>query len=128
MPTLPTMPQSRRTRQSWRASGAQFPPIGVTPVELIHICYGGPDRWLSVSGKIMCFEDHPYCGPIVLTPKTGEIAQNQPPEKHVFWSHVNAWYAQGKQVLKVGGKTWCKYETPLMLKRKADRAALPTME
>ena len=91
----------------------------MTVLNIIHISYGGPDRWLSVCGKIMCFEDHPHCGPILLTPKTGEIAEQQPPEKHAFWSHVNAWYAQGKQTITAGGKVWCKYETPLAAARKA---------
>ncbi len=93
-------------------------------MKLIHISMGGPDRWLSCSGKVLRFEEHPYCGPILLCNKTGEIATNQPPEKHPFWSHVNAWYQQGKRTVKAGDKVWCKYETDRMaVKAIARRAA-----
>lgn len=37
------------------------------PVSIIHISWGGPERWLSCAGRLWVFEDHPYCGPIVLT-------------------------------------------------------------
>lgn len=89
----------------------------------IHILWAGPERWLTVGGKQWVFEDHRYCGPIVLTPKTGEPAKNEPPENHPFWQHVNAWYQQGKQTKAAGGKVWCVYETPMQAARKRGQAA-----
>lgn len=90
---------------------------------LIHISYAGPDRWLLAGGKVWRFEDHPYCGPIVLTTKGGDPSENQPPERSPFWLHVNAWYQQGKKTKVVGDKVWCEYETECVAKRKANRAA-----
>ena len=90
--------------------------------DMIHILWAGPERWLSCLGQHWVFEDHRYCGPIVLTPKTGEPA-NEPPENHPFWAHVNAWYAQGKKTKIIGDKTWCVYETPLQIARKRGHAA-----
>jgi hypothetical protein len=89
---------------------------------IIHISFAGPERYLSADGRIWCFEDHHYCGPIVLTGKTKDPATVQPPEGSPFWTHVNAWYAQGKQTKTVGGKVWCVYETDLQAKRKAATA------
>ena len=106
-----------------RGVGRLEPERTTAGLGLIHISWAGPERWLSAAGKHWCFEDHCYCGPIVLTPKTGEPAKNEPPESHPFWQHVNAWYAQGKQTKTVGGKTWCVYETPLQAARKRGRAA-----
>jgi hypothetical protein len=90
-------------------------------VKLIHILFGGPDRWLSAGGKVWRFEDHPQCGPVVLTVKTGEVATTQPPESSPFWTHASAWYQQGKRTMTSGNKTWCVYETELQAKRKAAR-------
>ena len=63
------------------------------PVSIMHISCGGPERWLSCAGRLWVFEDHPYCGPIVLTGKTRDPAKTQPPENSIFWQHVNAWYS-----------------------------------
>jgi hypothetical protein len=87
-------------------------------MRLIHISFAGPERWLTAGGKQWVFEDHRYCGPIVLCNKTREPAKNEPPESHPFWQHVNAWYQQGKHTQEVGGKVWCVYETPLQAARK----------
>ncbi|MCM2310307.1 MAG: hypothetical protein NDI84_02790 [Steroidobacteraceae bacterium] len=95
-------------------------------MRLIHISHAGPDRWLFAAGKAFRFEDHPYCGPIVLTTKGGDPAENQPPERHPFWTHVNAWYRQGKRTQTVGDKTWCVYETDTQAKRKAKRRGMPS--
>lgn len=85
---------------------------------MVHISWAGPERWLSCAGKLWLFEDHHYCGPIVLTRKTGEPATNQPPENSLFWTHVNTWYQQGKRTKDVAGKTWCVYETQMQESRK----------
>ena len=86
---------------------------------LIHIAYGGPDRYLSVGCKQYRFEDHPYSGPIVLCLKTGEISERQPPANDRFWLHVNAWYQQGKKFNEVGGERFCIYKTQMQAARQA---------
>lgn len=92
-------------------------------VQQIHILWGGPERWISCAGKQWVFEDHPYCGPVVLTPKTRDPSENQPAESSPFWQHVNAWYAQGKRTKEVDGKAWCVYETQMQEARRRGRAA-----
>lgn len=82
-------------------------------MEVIHISFAGPERWLSAGGSVWVFEDHNYCGPIVLTGKAHEPATTQPPEKSVFWKHINAWYQQGSRTQTVGDKVWCQYEMQL---------------
>ena len=90
----------------------------MSEARLIHISVGGPDRWLSAGGKLWRFEDHPHCGPVVLASKTGDPATTQPPERSPFWTHVNAWYAQGKRTQTVGDKVWCVSETELQASRR----------
>jgi hypothetical protein len=87
-------------------------------MQLIHISFAGPERWLSCAGKQWRFEDHHYCGPMVLANVTGEPAEKQPPERSPFWTHVSAWYQQGKKTQTVGDKVWCVYETPMQEKRR----------
>jgi hypothetical protein len=65
---------------------------------------GGPDRHIRVGGADFRFEDHPRCGPMLLT-ATGEIASNQRP-RSPFWVAVTRWYAGGKQVGADGYCTW----------------------
>lgn len=83
-------------------------------MKIIHIQYGGPERIIiDGKGKKWRFEDHPYCGPVVLTGKTGEISENQPPERSAFWDAVNLWYSQGKRINDVGnGEVWCIWDKP----------------
>lgn len=92
-------------------------------MQLIHISWAGPERWLSCCGKHYVFEDHRYCGPIFLTAKTREPAENQPREGDRVWQHINAWYQQGKRTKEVAGKVWCVYETQMQDARKAGREA-----
>ena len=82
-------------------------------VRLIHVSYAGPERWITVGGKQWVFEDHHYCGPIVLCNETRDPSKNEPRESHPFWKHVNAWYQQGKHTMDVEGKVWCVYEIPI---------------
>lgn len=89
--------------------------------EIIHISYAGPEYWLA-AGKLYCFEDHPYCGPVVLG-KKGDPLEVQPPERSTFWQHVNAWYQQGKKFKTVGDKKWCIYETQMQAARRFSAAA-----
>jgi hypothetical protein len=105
------------------ADADQLKSTAVRPVELIHISWAGPERWLSCGGKHWVVEDHHYCGPIVLTPKTGDPAKNQPSESSLFWQHVNAWYAQGKRTKAIGGKVWCVYETQMHEARRHGRVS-----
>jgi len=79
---------------------------------LIHILFGGPVRHLTVGNKNYQFEDHPYCGPVVLD-KNGEPLEKQPGELDTFWTHVNAWYAQGKKTKTIGDQVWCVYQTQM---------------
>ena len=84
---------------------------------IIHISWAGPERYISAGSRIYKFEDHHYCGPIVLG-KTGDPLQVQPPESSPFWRAVNCWYATGKRTKNVGDRVWCEYQTDLMRKRR----------
>ena len=92
-------------------------------MDIIHISYGGPELYLSAD-KQYRFEDHPYCGPIVLNAK-GDPLENQPPERSLFWQHVNAWYQQGKRTKTIFGKTWCVYETQMQGARRRPKPPAP---
>lgn len=87
---------------------------------LIHISFGGPEYRLSAD-KPYRFEDHPYCGPIVVG-ATGDPLENQPKESSIFWQHVNAWYQQGKKFKEVCGERWCVYETQMQEARRLGRS------
>lgn len=85
-------------------------------MNVIHISYGGPDRVLYIKGKKFLFEDHPYCGPIVLG-KNGDPLTNQPPESSPFWDAVSYWYQQGKQIKEAKPDApWCVWEKPTIQK------------
>lgn len=82
-------------------------------MKVICILEGGPDRWMLIGSKSIRFEDHPYCGPIVLSNKTGDPLENQPGQLDLFWLHYEAWVANSKKVKTVLGKSWCDYETSM---------------
>ncbi|MEN6585743.1 MAG: hypothetical protein ABFE02_06800, partial [Sulfuricella sp.] len=64
--------------------------------KVIHIMRGGPDiSIIDGRSRKWRFEDHPYCGPVVIG-KNGDPLENQPPESSPFWEAVNCWYRQGK--------------------------------
>ena len=66
-------------------------------MELIHISYAGPEVLiLDRKGRKWRFEDHRFCGPIVLD-KHGDPLDTQPPQSSPFWEAVNCWYQQGKR-------------------------------
>lgn len=77
------------------------------------ILLGGPDRLiLDAKGKTWLFEDHPYCGPVVLT-KTGAPKEPQPPDRSPLWAATNLWYAQGKRIEDRGAEgIWCVWDKP----------------
>jgi hypothetical protein len=77
---------------------------------------GGPILHMSAQ-KPYTFEDHPYCGPVVVD-RNGEPLHKQPGELDLFWTHATAWYQQGKKTRRVGDKTWCVYETEMRAARK----------
>lgn len=81
---------------------------------IVHLCFGGHERWISCAGKVFLFEDHHYCGPVVLNKSTRDPSENQPSEKSIFWQHVQAWYEQGKQTKEIDGKVWCVYEAQIL--------------
>ena len=86
-------------------------------METVCILVGGPDRLIvDRLNKKWLFEDHPYCGPVVIGKNCDPLA-NQPPESSPFWEAVQCWYDQGKrthpQLLK---ETWCIWDKPTMQK------------
>lgn len=88
-------------------------------IEVIHVARAGPDYWISVGNKIMRFEDHHYCGPIVLTNKTGDPSATQPDDRDKFWYHYDAWVSGGKKAKMIEGKAWCDYKTSLQTWRRS---------
>lgn len=86
-------------------------------MQIIHIAFAGPERMiLDGNGKKWRFEDHHYCGPIVLG-KCGEPLAVQPPEDSPFWEAVDLWYAQGKRTSDPKtGEIWCKWDRPKIQK------------
>ena len=85
--------------------------------EMVHILYGGPERILiDGAAKKWRFEDHPYCGPIVVG-KNGDPLETQPAESSPFWKAVQLWYDQGKRTTDTKtGEIWCVWELPKMSK------------
>ena len=64
-------------------------------MSIIHISVGGPVYKLTAA-KQFKFEDHPYCGPIVLG--RGDLpADPQPSPSSSFWTHVDAKRWRGLQ-------------------------------
>lgn len=55
----------------------------------------GPELSIYVSGKLMPFEWHSYCGPIPLN-KRGDPKEIGP--NHKFWHAVTCWDQQGKRL------------------------------
>ena len=84
---------------------------------VIHIQFSGPERILiDGKGKKWRFEDHHYCGPIVVG-KYGDPLDVQPHESSPFWAAVNLWYAQGKRTKPpIGKEVWCIWDRPTMPK------------
>ena len=86
-------------------------------MSIIHISVGGPVYKLTAA-KQFKFEDHPYCGPIVLG--RGDLpADPQPSPSSSFWTHVDACYQQGKKFNEVGGERFCIYKTQMQAARQA---------
>jgi hypothetical protein len=88
-------------------------------MQIIHISFAGPEYWISVGDKIMRFEDHRYCGPIVVGNKSGDPLETQPGERDKFWLHYDAWAKQGKKTKALDGKVWCEYKTELQSWRRS---------
>ena len=101
---------------------------GHDPAGLLGACVdcGGPMLKISVGGKVIEFEMHPYCGPNILNRK-GEPLANQPDD---FLTAASLWAQQGqrmedglcrwdhppKEILKhLGGRHWqiLGYEKPV---------------
>ena len=102
-----------------RGVGRLEPERAADGLRIIHISWAGPEYWISVGDKVMRFEDHRYCGPIVVGNKTGEPLDNQPNERHKFWLHYDAWAKQGKKTKTLEGKVWCEYQTELQAWRRS---------
>lgn len=85
-------------------------------MELIHISYAGPEVLiLDRKGRKWRFEDHRFCGPIVLN-KHGDPLDTQPPQSSPFWEAVNCWYQQGKRTKQVAGSEYAEWTRPTMEK------------
>ena len=97
-----------------REVGRPVPERATDGLQIIHISWAGPEYWIHVGDKVMRFEDHHYCGPIVLSNKTGEPLDNQPGERDKFWMHYAAWNNGGKKTKALEGKVWCDYKTELL--------------
>lgn len=93
---------------------------------MLHVAWSGPQYWISVGTKVVCFEDHRHCGPIVLCNKTGEPLDKQPDDRDKFWLHYEAWAKQGKKTNTIDGKAWCDYKTELQAWRRRIAAHHPT--
>ena len=85
-------------------------------MQLVCVLQGGPERIIiDGKGKKWRFEDHPYCGPMVVG-KNGDPVK-EPPENSPFWDAVNLWYAQGKRTSDPKtGEIWCVWDRPTMQK------------
>lgn len=68
--------------------------IGDQPAKFIHVSLGGPMRKISVNGKIIEFEMHPYCGPVILD-RHGSEAKDQPVD---FLEAASLWAQQGQRM------------------------------
>jgi len=84
---------------------------------LVHISFAGPEYIiLDAKRNKWRFEDHRYCGPIVIG-KDGDPMAVQPPENSPFWDAVQLWYAQGKRTNDPKtGEIWCVWDKPTMQK------------
>lgn len=94
-------------------------------MDLIHISHAGPVYRIRC-GNWTRFEDHHYCGPIFVD-RHGEPLTNQPKSTDAVWSHVNAWYQQGRKFKALDGEKWAEYTTDRHQTRRevcAERRAL----
>ena len=64
---------------------------------------GGPDRTISVDGKLYRFEMNPYSGPGFLN-KRGEVTDRHIPQK--VWEAVSLWAQQGERLDETGLCVW----------------------
>ena len=102
-----------------RGVGRLVPERADGGLRIIHISWAGPEYWIHVGDKVMRFEDHHYCGPIVLNNRTGDPLNNQPGERDKFWMHYAAWNNSGKKTKTLEGKVWCEYQTELQAWRRS---------
>lgn len=78
---------------------------------------GGPMFKISVGGKVIEFEMHPYCGPTILK-RNGDPLKHQPTpflEAVSLWAKQGqkmenglcVWFHEPKEIMKhLGGKNW----------------------
>jgi hypothetical protein len=88
-------------RESTRAASHSGEPLNQANerkkiMEIIHISHAGPERRISVNGKVIQFEMHRYCGPVLIG-RNGDPLNNQKP-KHPFWHAVSMWAQQGERI------------------------------
>lgn len=77
---------------------------------LAHVCVllGGPDRTIVVGGKEYSFEDHPRLGPCPFWPRKvgGGGRERDLSAGHAFWTAVQRWCEEGKQIGPDGRCVW----------------------
>lgn len=61
----------------------------------IHLSLGGPNYTISVRGKPVLFELHPYCGPHPVHKRTLDPLEHIPPG---FWDAIELWEKGGKRL------------------------------
>ena len=67
----------------------------MTTFQIQHVSLGGPNYRIAIRGKAVTIEDHPYCGPWPVHPKTLTPLLHEPPG---FWDAVQLWIDGGKVV------------------------------
>ncbi|HWL50798.1 MAG TPA: hypothetical protein VNQ90_00075 [Chthoniobacteraceae bacterium] len=76
-------------------------------MNFISISVGGPDRKISIDGKIYTFEMHPYCGPCLLNGQGDPVDPNKTFMK--FLEAASLWAQQGE---RIGEDGLCIYDHP----------------
>lgn len=79
-------------------------------MKTICILNGGPMRRISVNGKVIEFEMHPYCGPTILK-RNGEPLTNKPAE---FLYAASLWAQQGQKIDEKGLCIWHHEPKPIV--------------
>lgn len=78
--------------------------------------------FLTLGGRVyrlgaFTFEDHPYCGPIRVSAKTGDPTKQDFGPRSPFWPLYEAWVADGKQADSVTGECVMPNKRPQFVAR-----------
>lgn len=76
----------------------------------IHLCIN-PTYTIDVNGRLYAFDWNSYCGPTVVSAKTGEVFKRWPfSERHPFWKALEVWVKGGH---RVDGDGRCLLDAPV---------------